>query len=156
MDVEESIRHILFMYRDLIESYGGFGHDIDTGLGRFDAPAVIHLVSGDDIQPRDLELLRIGAAVALLCDLSDAWDEAGDPADGGPRLDAARDALNHGKFQPFPEIAKAFELGFGRDETAFREQLAVVYERYVRGYFAQLASVSLTPAPAFETPVHPH
>jgi hypothetical protein len=141
--VEESIRHVLFMYRDIIESYRGFGHGIDTGLGRFDAPALINLpetLSPDDpIRPEDLELLRIGAAIALLCDVSDAWDETGHAAEeDGSRLKAARDALRNGKLDAFPDIAKAFELGFGPDETAFREQLAVVYQRHIIGYFAQL------------------
>ena len=142
--MDDAIRHILYMYRDMAESYGGFGHNIDTSLGRFDAAAIVNLP--DDalarhVVPRDVELLRTGAAIALLCDVSDAWDEAGSAAGNGLRLIAARLALQRGRFDAFPDIAKAFALGFGDDESAFRRQLAAVYERHVRGYFARLASV---------------
>ena len=140
--MDDAIRHILYMYRDMAESYGGFGHNIDTSLGRFDAPGLVNLPDeaiAPSLHPHDLELLRVGAAIALLCDLSDAWDEAGNAAGNSLRLIAARLALQHGRFAAYPDIARAFELGFGDDETAFRNQLAAVYDRHVRGFFARLA-----------------
>lgn len=139
--LDDAIRHILFMYRDMAESYDGFGHNIDTGLGRFDAPAILDLPDDADLPSSELELLRTGAAIALLCDLSDAWDEEGDASGTHLRLITARLVLQSGGFGQYPEIAKAFELGFGKDETAFRQQLSVVYARYVRGYFARLAGM---------------
>lgn len=136
----EAIKDILFMYVDLIQSYGGFGHNIATG--RFRAIELIDVGLYEerdyDSFKVDISLLQAGSAISLLCKLSDAWDENGSWNVGTlPFVDTKR-AYEAGRFDHLPEIHKAFSLGFGSNEEAFRNQLAKVYRQHVCGYFSNL------------------
>lgn len=130
--IEQARQDILAMYADLVRSYGGFGHNIN--VGNFD---VFRLLDGPILEKAEIDVnfLRSGAAIALLCLLSDAWNEyktADVPA--WPIIPKIKTAYKAGKFDCIPEIKKAFELGFGNSETLFREQLRLVYEKFVVGY----------------------
>lgn len=137
----DAIRDILFMYVDLIKSYGGFGHNIDRG--KF---SPLEFVDAPILEPEgytfgiDVALLQNGSAIALLCELSDAWDEYQTwNIKTWPLIPNIKGANESRRFSHLPEIQEAFDLGFGENEEAFREQLQKVYKTYVCGYFDSLA-----------------
>ena len=121
----DAIRDILFMYVDLVESYGGFGHNIERG--RF---SPLEFVDAPIIEPEgytfgiDVPLLQSGSAIALLCELSDAWDdyETWD-VKSWPLMPLIKEANEAGRFSHLPEIQEAFNFGLGDSESAFRDQL---------------------------------
>jgi hypothetical protein len=136
-----AIRDILYMYYDLIASYRGFGHNIDTG--EFDPMAFLtcslEVPAGQGFG-LDLELLHEGAAIAILCDLSDSWDERDGPTLDWPRLAWAQQQLSSGAFSSMPTLERAVRLGFEGTEDDFRHALEGVYGEYVIGLFNQLVA----------------
>jgi hypothetical protein len=136
----DAIRDILFMYVDLIESYEGFGHNLDRGkfvaLDFIDAP--IYEPEGSTFAI-DISLLQSGSGIALLCELSDAWDEYQTwDIKSWPLIHQIKEANESGRFSHLSDIQNAIDLGFGDNEEAFREQLDKVYKNYVCSYFKQL------------------
>ena len=136
----DAIRDILFMYVDLIESYEGFGHNIERG--KFKA---IDFIDARVVEPEgytfalDETLLYPGAAISLLCEISDAWDEYETwDVKNWPLIYEIKVAYEANRFSHMPEIEKAITLGFGDNEEIFREQLKVVYEMHVCSYFKKL------------------
>jgi hypothetical protein len=91
-----ALRDVLYMYYDLITSYGGFGHSIDTGT--FDPFFYMDCYVNE---PKgytfgiDIDLIHKGAAVALLCRLSDYWDDY-DEAPGGEFAAYIKQLLSEG------------------------------------------------------------
>lgn len=136
----DAIKDILYMYVDMIESYEGFGHNIETG--KF---SPLDFVDAPIIEPEgytfavDVSLLQNGSAIALLCELSDAWDEYETwEVKNWPLIPLIKLASDAGRFNHLPIIQQAFKFGFGSDEAAFREQLVKVYKQCVCSYFVQL------------------
>ena len=136
-----ALRAIFMMYWDLINSYNGFGHNIETGTFK----AVEFIDCEITEKPGyalglDKELLQTGAAIAILCGLSDAWDEQETWDVKWPLIQQAKLAFDGGKFRNYPEIQKGFELGFSVSITdgKFYRQLKTIYEKYVIGYFERL------------------
>jgi len=138
--VRAALRDILFLYVDMVESYGGFGHNLDAG--RFDPCEFLdNRVVDPLVGPRevDLELLECGAACALLCRCVDAGDDHGRIAPDSPSLREAAAAWRAGRFARRPVVAEAFRLAFEGEESAFRAQLERVYSQHVLSYFGRLA-----------------
>lgn len=140
-EANDAIRDILFMYVDLVESYEGFGHNIERG--KFNALDFIdaRVVESEGYTfAIDETLLFPGAAISLLCDLSDAWDEYETwHVKNWPVINEIQEAYEANRFSHMPDIEKAIELGFGNNEEEFRDQLKVVYKAYVCGYFERIA-----------------
>lgn len=139
-----AVRDILYMYVDLVEGYGNFGHGIEVGtfspLDFIDAEVIDPPEQGY-VLGLDLGLLQAGSGIALLCGLLDAFDDndvTGDIAD--PAIQAAKAAFLAGRLRHLTSIERAFELGLGSDPLAFRRQLTAVYREHVVGYFARLAA----------------
>ncbi len=136
-EAEAAIRDILFMYRDLIRSYDGFGHNIDVGT--FDPFTFVNAdlyESPDSTLAMDMDLVHQGSAVALLCHLSDFWDEGHglNQWNWGKKL---RGVLKQGRLNHLPLAKEAIMAGFESEET-FRSLLPGVYTQYVLGYFQRL------------------
>jgi hypothetical protein len=137
-----ALRDILFLFMDMIDTYGGFGHGLDTGLFRpLDFIDSRLIVVDEDNLGVNMRLLRSGSGIAVLCAISDSWDECQSADLRLPILCEAKQALDVGRFRHMYEIEKAVRLGLGSDESAFRNQLSVVYERYVVSYFFKLLKV---------------
>lgn len=140
-EAQKAIKDILFMYVDLIESYRGFGHNIEIGqLGKMEFIDVEVDESNNYPFGIDVSLLQSGSAVALLCELSNAWDEHGTwNVKTWSHIMQIKRAYESGRFDVLPkELIKAFSLGFGNDETAFRNQLGTVFRIHVYGYFEKI------------------
>jgi len=137
---KDAIRDILYLYMDMVESYGGFGHNLDTGTF-----SPIEFVNSKVISPEgytfglDQKLLHAGSAIALLCTMSDCWDDQGEISLFWPKIKSTKEALDTGQFKHLPEIERAFLLGFGGDLSLFAEQLKAVYQNYVISYFNRLS-----------------
>ena len=138
----EAIKNILYMYVDLIESYSGFGHGIETG--DFDPYSYLSLIDTTINEPEgytfgiNANLLKTGSAIALLCMLSDSWDEFETCNSDWDILNDTKKAFIENRFKHMPDIHQAFELGFGESEDEFRKQLRIVYENHVVEYFKYL------------------
>lgn len=139
LEAEAAIRDILFMYRDLIRSYDGFGHNID--VGKFDPftfiDADLYEISGYSVA-MDMSLVHQGSAVALICYVSDLWDEEQGEnilqTEYGKKI---LDACQEGRLNHLPLAKKAILASFESEET-FRSLLPQVYSSYVVDYFQRL------------------
>ena len=133
-----AIRDILFAYRDLIESYRGFGHGIDTGT--FDPFAFLDVEISEAMNESlglNRLLLRSGAAIAILCAISDAWDEKSDEVSQSQFFRRIRQALGNDTLKDLPDLRRELLVGL-ENETEFRDGLSAIYEKYVCGYFDRL------------------
>ncbi|AFY73632.1 hypothetical protein Syn7502_01572 [Synechococcus sp. PCC 7502] len=139
-EAENAIRDILYMYYDLVKSYKGFGHNIESG--KFNPLNYIDAVLEEPIGYTfavDIELLQNGSAVALLCDLVNMWDEfETSDVQVSPIIDQIKAALVSGRFRHLPEFQKAIELGLGNSEEAFRKEIISIYQKHVCGYFNRM------------------
>jgi len=132
-------RDILFMYRDMIECYGGFGGTIDTGS--FDALAFldfsVHERPGTTLGI-DVELVQQGSAVAILLKIHDAWCKGdGEILPRSTFTDQVREALDRGRFDHLGVARAALDAGLKSLEL-FLSRLPAVYDAYVLGYFRRL------------------
>lgn len=134
-----AVRDILYLYYDAVTSYGGFGHNLEAGS--FDP--LLYLDAVVDVPPGwaagvDLRLLHEGSAVALLCSLSDFWDdhERVPPKDVHPG-GAVWGALEEGRFDALPVARSAVEAAF-RSQEEFERQLPAIYQAYVMEHYRQL------------------
>jgi len=144
-EAHHALRDILYLYVDLAESYNGFGHGIDTGT--FDPFQFIDAevdVPPNYASPVDLDLLRHGSAIALLCGLYDLWNELESVNVDLPWVARLRTALAQYRFAHSPEIERVmletFERNLTFDDPWLDEQLQPIYEKYVADYFARLAA----------------
>ena len=136
---DDAIRDILFMYRDMIDSYHGFGATID--VGSFDAMAFLNCSVAEPLQPQTEEqLLQEGSAVCLLQRLYDTWAKSsGETLPATAFVSEVREALAQGRFDHLALARAALEAGF-QSEEAFWARLPKVYDAYVVGYFKRLLS----------------
>jgi hypothetical protein len=134
-----AIRDILYMYYDLVESYNGFGHNIDTG--NFDPIffADCYLFEREGISfGIDVNILHEGSAVAILCKLSDYWDENDTLPKDKFILEVER-LLSENRVDHLPLAEQAIKEAF-QDEESFRDLLDKVYKSYVLQRFGKLAA----------------
>lgn len=134
-----AVRDILYLYVDMVESYDGFGHNLDTGT--FDALAYVDAVLDESPGHSfglDLRLLHEGCGVAVLCILSDAWDDYEALDHEWPLHSRIHRALVEGRLHHLPLIEKAVQAAYS-NERAFRDLLPSVYKACVKAYFQRLA-----------------
>ena len=134
-----AIRDILYMYYDLVESYEGFGHNIDTG--NFDPIffADCYLFEPEGVTfGINVNVLHEGSAVAILCWLSDFWDDHETSPEGEFSSEVKR-ILTEGRLDHLPLAEQAVKLAF-EDEEKFRDLLDEAYEKYVVQFFKRLAN----------------
>lgn len=137
----EAVRDILLMYVDMAESYQGFGHAVDAAI-RFDPLRFVDAEVGEQGYLVDLELLRAGSAIAVLCYLYDAWAE--EQSIAGPHTERYQRALTLGKLRHVPDIEAVAVEALRRDKMSlndswFADAVAPIYRKYVLGYFRRLA-----------------
>jgi hypothetical protein len=131
-EAQEAIRDILFLYRDLTD-YTGIVGDHDTGT--FKPWKFLNCsLDGGYGGPETEKLLHEGAAVALLSELIDWWEQG-----SGNGIDAYRAAVDQGRFDHLPTARRAVVAGLEGDNDALLPHLDAVYEEYVLGYFAALS-----------------
>lgn len=132
-----AIRDILYMYYELAqEKY--FFHSVDTGTfdPLFFADCWFCEPPGGGCSI-DVDLLHKGSAVAILCQLSDIWDESCEI----PETEFAfqvKHALEEDRFDHLPLAEHTIRLAF-QNEEQFRESLTEVYKTHVLEFFKKIA-----------------
>jgi hypothetical protein len=124
--------------KSAIVTEGGFGHNIAAG----DFNPIFYtdccLLEPEGISfGIDVNILHEGAVIAVLCKLSDFWDENGDLPDD-KFVSEVRRILSEGRLDHLPLAERAVKEAF-RDEESFRDALDEVYENYVVQRFRKLA-----------------
>jgi hypothetical protein len=137
-----AIRHILFMYVDLVQGWQGFGHNSGTA-DQFDAIKFVDADTDGLAYYVDLDLLRAGSAIAILCQFYDIWSEEGDLT-GNIFLADYQAAVDAGRLAAFPDIEAVIRTALARDpmpleDPWFEDAVIPIYRKYVLGFFACLA-----------------
>ena len=143
-----AVRDILLMYVDMAEGYEGFGHAVDVAIN-FDPLRFVDAEVAGEGHLLNLDLLRAGSAMAVLCRLYDAWAEEQNVA--GPHTQRYQEALAAGKLRHAPEIEAVALEALRRntmtlDDPWFEKAVAPIYRKYVLGYFGRLAASDRDPA----------
>lgn len=139
----DAIRDILMMYVDLADGTAGFGHNADVYV-RFDPFKFVDAEAKEDgYYYVDLELLRAGSAVAILCALYNVWTEE-QKLEGHPLTERFQAAIGAGRLSRFPDIEGVIIEAIRRNCALIEDQwmddaVRPIYRKYVIGYFARLA-----------------
>jgi hypothetical protein len=138
-----AIRHILYMYVDLVQGWQGFGHNSGTA-DQFDAVKFVDADTDGQASYVDLDLLRAGSAIAILCQFYDIWSEEGDLT-GNIFLAEYQAAVDAGRLSAFPDIETVIRTALARDpmpleDPWFEDAVIPIYRKYVLGFFARLAA----------------
>jgi hypothetical protein len=146
LKAEDAIRDILMMYVDLVDATAGFGHNADVYI-RFDPLEYVDAaIEGDEYHYLDIDLLRSGSAIAILCGFYDLWLE-GQSLVGNPWSDRVELALAQGRLSRFSGIEAVVREAIHRrkmplDDPWFDGALAPIYREFVVSFFSRLASSS--------------
>lgn len=144
-EAEDAVRDILMLYVDLADATAGFGHAAGVYV-RFD-PLKFVDTEGDGTPNHyvDLDLLRAGSAVAMVCAFYDLWNED-QHLQGHPLSKRYEAALNEGRLSAFPDIEEVLRAAIRRDympidDPWFEEAVVPIYRKYVLGFFRRLGSL---------------
>lgn len=144
LEAAEAIRDILMLYVDLTDTTAGFGHNADVHI-RFDPIKFVDAeVKTDGYYYVDLDLLRAGSAIAIVCVFYDLWSEE-QPLSGNSMSARYEIALSNGRLARFPDIETVLREAIARnqmplDDPWFERALIPIYRKYVLEFFARLAS----------------
>ncbi|MFP1133358.1 hypothetical protein [Asticcacaulis sp. W401b] len=140
-DALDAIRDILLLYVDMAESYSGFGHASDVNV-TFDPLKYVdaELDTPSGYAPLiDLDFLRNGSAVLILCRLYDEWCEHDEV-----RGLLYKDAIEGGRLRFTPDVEAVTKEALRRghiplEDPWFDEAVEPIYQRYVVNYFERLS-----------------
>ena len=140
-EAADAIRDILMMYVDMAASYSGFGHAVDVHI-RFDPLRFVD-AQVDGNACLDLDLLRAGSAIAILCQFYDLWSEE-NPLAGHPRTERFELAVHQGRLRAIRDVEAVILEAISRNEMSledpwFEEAVAPIYRKYVLGLFQRLS-----------------
>jgi hypothetical protein len=142
-NIEEAngaLAQILLLFVEMAESYSGFGHAADAGI-RLDPLKFVdaELERYEGWAPLiNLDLLRTGSAIAILCSLyDDCVEDLGQPS-------RFAEDVRVGKLRHIPDVEAAalkiidhFTDWF--ESPALEEIVEPIYHKYVVGYFERLS-----------------
>ena len=139
-EATDAVRDILMMYVDMADSYAGFGHASDVYI-RFDRLKFVDARDDGNAAYVDLELLRAGSAIAILCFFYDLWCE--EQRLSGPHTTQYEEAIKLGRLEAFTDIDKVLKEVVRREYVALDDDwletaVAPIYRKYVQGYFKAL------------------
>jgi hypothetical protein len=143
-EAADAIRDILMLYVDMADGTAAFGHAASVFI-RFDPLKFVDAeVVDDGYSYVDLDLLRAGSAVAILCNLYDLWCEE-QSLSGNTYSKRIQLALAEGRLARMPDIEAVLREAILRDEMPVEdpwlEQAVVpIYRKYVLGFFSRLAT----------------
>lgn len=139
----DAVKDILLLYAGMAESYSGFGHASNVHL-KFDPLKFVdaELLTPEGYAPLlDLDFLRTGSAMAVLCQLYQDWCEF-ETVDGGRH----RSAILEGRLRFAPDIEAVAKEALRRgaiplDDLWFDNAVEPIYQRYVVGHFEALSKM---------------
>jgi hypothetical protein len=140
-DAIDAVREILLLYVDMAESYSGFGHASDANV-TFDPLKYVdaELENPPGYSPLvDMDFLRNGSAILILCSLYDEWCEQA--AVYAPRY---KQAIEGGRLHLTPDVEAVAREALRRGQIRlvdpwFDEAVGPIYHRYVVEYFERLS-----------------
>ena len=140
-DALDAIRDIRFLYVEMAESYSGFGHASDVNIN-FDPLKYVdaELDNPPGYAPLiDMDFLRNGSAVLILCRLYDEWCEH--DAVYGSRY---KDAIEGGRLHFTPDVETVAKEALRRGQIPVEDPwldaaVEPIYQRYVVKYFGRLS-----------------
>lgn len=139
----DALKDILLLYVNMAVSYSDFGHATDVNV-RFDPLRFVdaELTTPPGYAPLiDMDRLRTGSAIAILCSLFDEWCEFETVA--GLRFN---EAIRAGRLRFVPDVERvareALQRGDMRlDDSWFDEAVEPIYQRHLVGYFEALSKM---------------
>lgn len=139
----DAVRDVLLMYEEMASDYEGFGHAVDIYV-RFDPLKFIDSETDGKAYYVDMDVLRSGSAVAILCAFYDLWCEE-QSLSNHPLTTRYQDALEAGRLRQFSDIEEVIRAAIARnamplEDSWFDEAVAPIYRKYVIGLFARLAA----------------
>lgn len=140
-ELYDAARDVVMMFVDIAEE-GGRPSDSTIWI-RFDPLKFVDAREDGRFNYGDVELVRTGAALAMLCDFYDNWEEGLALLDERTKRFAA--AVREGRLAKFPDIANVVTEALAREVSGtlgpwFNDAVRSIYHRYVKSYFARLAS----------------
>lgn len=140
-ELYDAYRDTAMMFADIAEQ-GGRLTDANVWV-RFDPLKFVDARHDGKFNYGDLDLARTGAALAILCDFYDRWEEERPLEDEhtAPFIDAIR----AGRLSSFDDIVSTI-LEASRRENAgtlnpwFNDAIRPIYRRYVQSWFAKRAA----------------
>ena len=139
----DAMRDILMLYVDLTDTRG-FGHAADIHI-RFDPLMFVDAqTDGSSAVYVDMDLLRAGSAIAILCTFYDLWCEEQHLKDNS-RGERYQLALEQGRLAAFPDVEAVLREAIRRDHMPIDdpwmdEAVEPIYRKYVLGFFRRLAA----------------
>jgi hypothetical protein len=140
----DAVRDILMTYVDLADATAGFGHNANVYV-RFDPLKFVDaMVEDEGVYFVDLDLLRAGSAIVILCAFYNVWIEEQE-LDGHPLTREFQAAVGEGRLARFPDIEGVITEAIRRNGAPLEDQwieeaVAPIYRKYVLGFFAKLAT----------------
>ncbi len=142
-EAADAVRDVLMTYVDLVDATNGFGHNADAYI-RFDPFKFVDAeVENSSTHYADLELLRSGSAIAILCAFYNLWIEEQELG-GHPFTKRFQVAVDEGRLSRFPDIEAVVAEAIGRNCAPIEDlwiegAVAPIYQKYVLGFFVRLA-----------------
>lgn len=143
-EANDAVRDILMMYVDLADATAGFGHNADVHV-RFDPFKFVdaEVDDADRYHYVDIDLLRAGSAVAILCAFYDLWLEEQE-VEQQTLTKRFQAAVDEKRFSRFPDIESVIAEAIARNSAPIEDlwmnqAVAPIYRTYVLGFFARLA-----------------
>lgn len=142
LEAAEAIGDILAMYVGMADDYEGFGHSSDAFV-RFDLLRFVDATTDGKAYYVDLELLRAGSAMVILCRYYNLWLEE-QSLRGGLHNERYEAALNEGRLAAFSDIEAVLREAIARcdilmNDPWFEAVVAPIYGKYVQTFFRHLA-----------------
>ncbi|MDB5440972.1 MAG: hypothetical protein JWM33_3399, partial [Caulobacteraceae bacterium] len=140
-DAIDAVRDILLLYVDMAQSYSGFGHASDANV-RFDPLKYVdaELDNPPGCSPLvDMDFLRSGSAVLILCRLYDEWCEHEDV-----HASHYKEAIEDRRLRFTPDVEAVAREALRRGQMSpedpwFDEAVGPIYQHYAVEYFERLS-----------------
>jgi hypothetical protein len=137
----EASRDVLAMFVQIAEE-GGRLTDANVWI-RFDPLKFVDAMDDGKLNYGNIDLVRKGSAIAILCDFYDRWEEECPLVD--PITAHFVLAIREGKLSAFADIADTVTEALNREKTNtlspwLNQAVRPIYQKYVKSYFASLAS----------------
>lgn len=143
-EADDAVRDILMMYVDLADATAGFGHNADANI-RFDPFTFVdaEVEGGDRYHYVDIDLLRAGSAIAILCAFYDVWIEE-QKLKQHPLTKRFQAAVDEKRLRRFSDIEGVITEAIARNHAPIEDQwiekaVGPIYRKYVLSFFARLA-----------------
>ena len=139
-EATDAIRDILLLYIELANE-GRFMHNLDWSI-RFDCLRFVDAEATPGSCWCDMELLRTGSSIALLCILVNCWEEMDEP--GLLHLQPRhREAVEQGRLRHVPAVEAVVQTVLERgtidlDKQWLRDDLEAIRPTHVIGFFRPL------------------